>query len=219
MTTDMTTRFRTLILDVDSTVSGIEGIDWLARRRGAAMERRIAAMTDDAMRGHTPLERIYGARLEAIEPTRDDIGALAEAYAQSIAPGCADVVARLRSAGVRVVLISGGLHPAILLLARALGIVDDLHAVDIRFTDDGTYVGFDAASPLTTSDGKRTVVERLGAARPIVAVGDGSTDLAMKPAVDKFAAFVGFVRREAVVAGADTVVSSFAEVERIVLGD
>ena len=43
----------------------------------------------------------------------------------------------------------------------------------------------------------------LGMPRPIVAIGDGSTDLAMRPAVDAFVAFTGFARRTAVVQAAD----------------
>lgn len=213
------TRFRTLILDVDSTIAGIEGIDWLARRRGDTMLQRVASLTDDAMRGAIPLESIYGARLEAIQPTREDIVSLSEAYVAAIAPQCIDVVARARDNRARVVLISGGLRPALVPLAHALGVPEtELHAVDIYFAADGTYAGFDQHSPMTTTNGKPKVVEQLGAPRPILAVGDGNTDLAMRPVVDMFIAYVGFVRRETVVAGADAVAGSFAEVERILLG-
>lgn len=213
-------RFKTLILDVDSTIAGIEGIDWLARRRGETMLQRIASLTDDAMRGAIPLESVYGARLDAIQPTRADVDALSQAYIAAISPDCIDVVARIRGTGVRVVLISGGLHPAIVPLVRTLGVDEsELHAVDIYFDARGAYAGFEQTSPLTTTNGKPSIVERLGAARPIVAVGDGNTDLAMKPVVDLFVAFAGFIRRETVVAGADAVASSFHDVERIVFGD
>jgi phosphoserine phosphatase len=212
------TRYKTLILDADSTVAGIEGIDWLARRRGDALMRQVASLTDDAMRGAIPLESVYGARMEAIQPTRDDIAALSEAYIAAIAPGCIEVVARARQARTRVVLISGGLLPALVPVARTLG-VEELYAVDVYFAGDGTYAGFDERSPLTTTNGKLDIVEQLRAPRPIVAVGDGNTDLAMKPAVDCFVAYVGFIRRETVVAGGDSVASSFADVERIVFGE
>ena len=67
------------------------------------------------------------------------------------------------------------------------------------------------------SGGKLTVVRGLSLPRPILAVGDGNTDLAAKPAVDAFAAYVGYVRRETVVAGADFVIASFAEIAELVL--
>ena len=53
--------------------------------------------------------------------------------------------------------------------------------------------------------------------RRILAVGDGATDLAIRPAVDAFAAFTGFVRRAPVVASADVVIDSFAQLVELVL--
>ena len=45
-------RFGTVVLDVDSTISGIEGIDWLASRRGEIISRRVSSLTEEAMRLH-----------------------------------------------------------------------------------------------------------------------------------------------------------------------
>ena len=214
----MSPKFKTVVLDVDSTVAGIEGIDWLAERRGPDVASRIARLTDEAMRGLIPLEEVYGARLDAIRPTRADIDALSRAYVATIAPGCEDVVRRLLANGVRVVLVSGGLRQAIEPLAKLLGVAPvELNAVDIRFDGRGEYLDFDRASPLATSAGKPIVVTRLAAARPILAVGDGATDVAMRPAVDTFAAYTGFARRANVVAQADVVLDSFAELATLVL--
>jgi len=215
----MSPKFRTVILDVDSTVAGIEGIDWLAERRGPETATKIAQLTDEAMRGLIPLENVYGARLDAIRPTRADIDELSEAYIAMIAPGCGDAVHRMMQAGVRVVLVSGGLKQAIEPLALRLGIATfDLNAVDIHFDANGNYRDFDRTSPLTTSSGKPIVVECLAAHRPILAVGDGATDVAMRSAVDSFAAFIGFARRENVVAQADVVLDSFVRLATLVLG-
>lgn len=209
--------FATVVLDVDSTISGIEGIDWLAQRRGDIVARKVASLTDAAMRGEMPLEDVYGARLAAIRPRRDDVDALSRAYIAELAPGCVEAIAGLRRQGVNVVLVSGGLRHALVRLAFHLGIdLTDLHAVDIHFDAVGAFVGFDQNSPLTTSDGKRTVVASLGAARPILAVGDGATDLAMRGVVDRFAAFTGFVSRPNVVAKADLTIASFAQLSMLI---
>lgn len=211
-------RFASVVLDVDSTVSGIEGIDWLARRRGGEIATDIARLTADAMRGVIPLEEVYGRRLELIRPTRGEIDALSQAYISAIAPDCPATIGALRRAGVRLALVSGGIRQAILPLARQLGIdPSDLHAVDLEFDETGGYARFDASSPLTTTTGKGAVVMALALPRPILAVGDGHTDLAMRSAVDSFAAFTGFVSREAVVRGADRVISSFRELASAVL--
>src|SRR5581483_7943187 len=125
--------FRTVVLDVDSTVAGVEGIDWLAARRGELVARRVATLTDDAMRGTIPLESVYGARLAAIRPRREDIDALSRVYVEQIAPGCEEAINRLHHEGLHVVLMSGGLRPALFRLALRLGVdLADLHAVGIR---------------------------------------------------------------------------------------
>ena len=54
--------------------------------------------------------------------------------------------------------------------------------------------------------------------RPLLAVGDGSTDVAMRDVADAFAAFTYFARRDAVVARADLEIASFAQLARVVLG-
>jgi phosphoserine phosphatase len=95
--------------------------------------------------------------------------------------------------------------------------LDDVHAVRLRHDAGGAYTGFDERSPLTTDDGKRVVVAALALPRPTLAVGDGATDLAMRPAVDAFAAYVGFARRETVVAEADYVLDSFDALRALVL--
>jgi phosphoserine phosphatase len=63
-------RFASVVIDVDSTLSGIEGIDWLAALRGPEMAAKISALTDRAMRGEITLDAVYGERLKMIAPTR-----------------------------------------------------------------------------------------------------------------------------------------------------
>ena len=219
MSANGTPRFSTVILDVDSTLTGIEGIDWLAARRGAEVADRVAGLTDRAMRGEIALDDVYGERLALVRPSRDDVAALAEAYARAVAPGAAAALARMRAAGRRVVLVSGGLREAIVPFAATVGVAaSDVHAVPVRFDRAGDYAGFDAASPLATQRGKLTVAAGLGLPRPALAVGDGATDAAMRPAVDAFAAYTGFVRRDPVVGGADHDVSSFSQLTELVLG-
>ena len=211
-------RFNSVVLDVDSTLSGIEGIDWLAARRGPELARRVTEMTDRAMDGSIPLDAVYGERLALIRPTRAEIDALGAAYMAAVAPDAREVIGRLQRAGVQVVLVSGGLREAILPLARHLGVAEDrLHAVGMRFDEDGEYAGFDHGSPLATQGGKPVVVARLALPAPVLAVGDGSTDVAMRSAAAAFAAYTGFVRRDAVVDKADHVIDSFARLEALVL--
>ena len=104
--------------------------------------------------------------------------------------------------------MSGGLRPAVLVLARTLGIPDArVHAVDVRYDADGSYVDFDRDSPLCTQLGKLRLMRELGLdARRTAFVGDGSTDLVCAQASARFIAFAGVARRPAVVAAARVVV-------------
>ena len=210
--------YASVVLDVDSTLCGVEGIDWLANRRGADIGVRVADLTDRAMRGEVALDAVYGERLTLVDPTRDDIDALAGVYVAALAPGAAGVLGALREAGRRIVLVSGGVRQAIVPMATSLGIpADDVHAVSVRFAADGRYAGHDTSSPLATAAGKWSLVTSLALPRRILAVGDGATDLAMRPAVDAFAAFTGFVRRDAIVNEADLVIDSFDQLLDLVL--
>jgi phosphoserine phosphatase len=153
-----------------------------------------------------------------IRPSRQEIAALADAYCTTIAPGAAGAIADLRAAGVVVRVVSSGIRQAIEPVIASIGLeAGNLHAVDIQFDAEGTYLGYDTASDLTRATGKAALVESLKLPRPILAVGDGSTDLAMRPVTDWFAAFTGFVRRDAVVRSADVVLESFDELRRAVL--
>ncbi len=212
-------RFASVVLDVDSTLTSIEGIDWLAERRTPDVAAAIARLTERAMDGATPLERVYGERLALVRPTAAEVAALGEAYVRAMSPGAEGAVARLHGAGVLVLLVSGGVREAIAPLARRLGVPNaKLHAVSVRFDETGAYAGWDERSPLATADGKRTLVASLALPRPTLAVGDGATDLAMRPAVDAFAAFTGIVRREPVAQAADHVLDSFDALPALVLG-
>jgi phosphoserine phosphatase len=211
--------FASVVLDVDSTLCNVEGIDWLAARRDGGLGAKVAALTDRAMRGEMALDAVYGERLAMVHPSREDIEALAMIYQSTLAPGAVHTVRRLHEAGRRVVLVSGGIREAILPVASALGIGSgEVHAVSLRLSPQGTYAGYDTTSPLTTDEGKRVVVESLALPRRVLAVGDGATDLAMKPAVDLFAAFTGFVRRSAVVKSADLTLDSFDQLVELALG-
>ncbi|MDZ7630551.1 MAG: hypothetical protein U5K74_04115 [Gemmatimonadaceae bacterium] len=71
------TAFKSVVLDVDSTVSAIEGIDWLAARRSADVATTVAALTADAMDARISLDEVYERRLRIIQPTKVEIDSLA----------------------------------------------------------------------------------------------------------------------------------------------
>jgi len=209
-------RFSTVLFDADSTLSAIEGIDWLAELRGAEMARNIAALTDRAMNGLVPLDDVYAERVARIRPTRAEIEALSHAYIAQMVPGTAALVQALHIAGVTVHVISGGLREALLPLAAHLGISSDrVHAVTLRSSArDDVFDQLDGSQPLATQGGKPELVQRLLAAGvaplPVAMVGDGATDAAVAPHVDAFIAFTAITRRTAVLAAAHAEAASMA---------
>jgi phosphoserine phosphatase len=194
--------FSSVVFDCDSTLAAIEGIDELAGPFAA----EIRALTDAAMQGAIPLEDVYGRRLEIIRPTRAQVEAVGRAYVDALVPDAREVVAALLWLGKTVRILSGGLRPAVEAAARALGVpMDAVAAVGIDFTDDGSYAGYERASPVARSGGKAEIIRTWHLPSPALLVGDGATDAEARPAVDAFAAYMGVAWRPAVAAAADFV--------------
>jgi phosphoserine phosphatase len=211
-------RFNSVIFDVDSTLSAVEGIDWLAAQRGPEIEAWSAGLTERAMQGEIPIEAVYGERMRIVKPTLLEIEQLGKVYVERMATGAAETIAELRANNVEVIMVSGGLREAILPLAKELGVDQkNVHAVSVFFGQDGTYAGFDDSSLLTRQSGKRTIVGQMDLKGPILAVGDGMTDCEIKAVVQGFAAFVEFTRREAVIERADYVVENFDQLRDLIL--
>ncbi|MEA2706678.1 MAG: phosphoserine phosphatase [Gemmatimonadaceae bacterium] len=199
-------------------MSGVEGIDWLASQRGAEVEAWSGSLTARAMEGLIPIESVYGERMAIVKPTRSEIKELSAIYIDRVAPGARETLAELREHGVELVLVSGGLREAILPLAKKLGIRDErVHAVSVFFGSDGEYTGFDERSLMTRQNGKRAAVKEMALKGPVLAVGDGMTDCEIRPVVDGFAAFTGFMKRDPVVERADYVIENFDQLRALVL--
>jgi phosphoserine phosphatase len=202
-----------ICFDCDSTLSAIEGIDELARRRGPDVLARVAAMTNDAMNGLVPLESVFGRRLEIIRPRREDVAAVGRQYVETVEPTARDTLAGLRDRGWTVVIVSGGFTPAIRPLADFLG-VERIEAVDLYFSADGGYGGYDAAYPTTRSGGKPEVIARLRRElqpATTVMLGDGVSDLETKPVVDRFIGFGRYTVRPRVKSEASAFIHTLGE--------
>ena len=218
----MAPKYRSIVIDIDSTLSALEGIDWLGAQRGEEIRAQVTESTDRAMRGEIPIAAVFGSRLALVAPSREEIAKLAEQYISRVQPGARESLAKLTNAGVRIILVSAGLYEAVLPLAQHLGVPDaDVHAVHIYFTNDGAFAGFDEDSLVTRNGGKAVVVRTLTLEHPILGVGDGISDLEAKtwnpPGVDAFAAYTSVVERPEVVRGADYIVRNFEELVAIVL--
>ena len=199
--------FDVICFDCDSTLSKIEGIDELAKRVGLGDE--LVQLTDSAMNGDVALEAIYAKRLNLIKPSRADIEWLSKLYISELVDGVEVVFKQLAQHNKSVHIISGGLLPAILPLAKILHVPEsNIHAVDIYFDNNGQYLGYDTASPLTKNGGKAVIIESLES-HNVVMVGDGQTDLEAQKAGAKVIGFGGVIARDAVRNKADFFVEEY----------
>ena len=204
---------RLLLLDCDSTLSAVEGIDELGRLRGPDVFAQVERMTAEAMDGGIPLETVFARRLELIRPTRAEVEAIAAKYLATVEPDAAEALGRIRGAGWTTVIVSGGFTEAILPLARSLGIAR-VEAVGLRFAADGSYAGFDPEAPTARSKGKNLVARRLRAelgASEVVMVGDGASDLEVRGDADRVIGFGRYAVRPKVKAGADAFITRLAD--------
>jgi phosphoserine phosphatase len=202
-----------LCLDCDATLSGIEGVDELARLRGPAVLAQVAAMTAEAMDGKIRLEQVFARRLDLIRPRKSDLEAIGRLYLQEVEPSAREAIAKLKAAGWRPLILSAGYTQAIVPLAAYLGI-ERIEAVSLRFDQHGDYAGFDEGFPTTRAGGKPIRINDLRRElKPgrTVMVGDGVSDLETRPSVDLFVGFGRYVERAAVKSGAEAYIRAFSD--------
>ena len=209
-----------IFFDCDSTLSAIEGIDELARGRGAQVFAQVEAMTTSAMEGKIPVEVVFSRRLDIIQPRRADVEAVGRLYIEKVEPAARATIDALKASGWTPIILSGGFRQAILPLAAHLGI-ERVEAVDLFFDKQGNYAGFDGKFPATRSGGKPVriaeIKEELTPALTVM-VGDGVSDLEAKPVVDLFVGFGRYTARDRVRYGARVFIMGLDELPRVLTG-
>lgn len=209
----LVTETKLLLLDCDSTLSAIEGIDELARMRGANIFHEVESMTLAAMEGGVAMETVFARRLELIEPSLEEVQALGALYVTHIEPSAKAALQAVRKAGWLPIIVSGGFTQAILPLAAHLEI-PRVEAVQLQFDATGLFTGFAKESPTARTRGKNIVAKQLKkefSARTTVMVGDGASDLEVQDDVDFVVGFGGYAVREKVKQGADAFILSLSE--------
>jgi hypothetical protein len=209
-------RPETVVLQVDATVSGIDGLTWLTARRDAECRARLAALQRDAvLRGWSGAE-LAQAHLTLLRPRRAEINELGAAYVGSLVPGAAETVAALRRGGVTVILASDVAAEALFGVAAAFAMgPEELLAPHLRFDAIGAYVG--SAIPAGGLHHEVAAAPALAnGARPRWFVGTRQSALFSLRGTDAFIAFTGVVAREGRSEALATV-SSFSELGSLAL--
>ena len=97
-----------LILDCDSTLTSIEGVDELARLKGEAVFQASEALTNQAMDGEVAVEDVFGKRLQLIQPSLEHCLRVGESYIEEVEPTALELVRAAREAGWDLIILSGG---------------------------------------------------------------------------------------------------------------
>lgn len=210
----------TVIFDFDSTLVDCETLDLMLVENVSTSDARaqIRRLTDEGMEGRSSFSASLAGRLRIAAPSYAQVAAFGRRAVERTTPGMADLINRMRRSGVRVRIVSGGLFEVIEPVARALGIsADHVHAVRLLWTADGAFAGVDPHDPFSVSksQGIREIARQWS--RPIVAVGDGMTDLQLQRdgIADAFVAYTEHVRREAIARAGVPEARSAAELESL----
>ena len=207
----------TIVFDFDSTLITKESLEIIladSLRNKPDIMARIEALTAKGMAGGCSFAESLGARLALAAPRRQDVAAFGDHGHHYLTAGMADLVADLLKRDASVHIVSGGLVEAIRPVALKLGIAaNQVHAVQLRWSETGTFLGVDPEDPFSQSKVLGFAPLAVDLPKPIVIVGDGMTDYQLYEAdlADHFVAFCQNVHREAVVARAQHVATSTAE--------
>jgi D-3-phosphoglycerate dehydrogenase len=210
----------TLILDFDSTIVSVEGLDELARIALAddpERERKvqtIEGITRDGMDGRIGIDESLTRRLAILRIHRKHVEAVVKLLRRHLSPSFRRHRQALRRNAERVHVVSSGFREYVAPICEELGVpAENIHTNSFLWGGDGVAKGFDRTSPLARPGGKAVVVAGLRLAGRVVAVGDGATDLEIRDrgAAHEFVAYCENVEREGVTARADRTVRSLDE--------
>ena len=173
------TDMRLLAIDMDSTLITIECIDEVADLAGVKAE--VSAITAAAMAGELDYTQSLKRRIELLRGL--DQSALERVYEERLrfSPGAEKMLAAMRAAGVKTLLVSGGFSYFTERLHARLGLdystSNQLEMAENRLSGRTTGAIIDAEGKAAKV---RALRDELGLrAESIIAIGDGANDMAM----------------------------------------
>lgn len=169
--------FKLLVMDMDSTLITMETIDELADMIGIKAE--VAKITESAMRGEIEYDESLRRRLALLQGL--DESALQRVYDERLrfSPGAEAMLEKIRAAGIRTLLVSGGFTYMTDRLKTRINL-DYTHSNVLEIIN-GKLTG-KVIGDIVNADMKRATLLRvaaeLGIKRgQIAGVGDGANDL------------------------------------------
>ena len=174
--------FGLLVMDMDSTLITIECIDEIADMQG--LKPQVSAITEAAMRGEIDFAESLRRRVSLLAGL--DQSALQRVYDErlQLSPGAETLLAEVRAAGIKILLVSGGFTFFTERLKTRLGL--DYTAANTLEIADGKLTGRvlgDIVDAQGKADWLNQVRSELGLKpEQVIAMGDGANDLKMMAA-------------------------------------
>ncbi|MGB7541069.1 MAG: phosphoserine phosphatase SerB [Burkholderiales bacterium] len=169
--------FRFLVMDMDSTLITIETVDEMADLVGRKAE--VAAVTAQAMRGEIEYDESLRRRVAVLKGLEES--ALERLYTERVelSPGAEQMIAGVKRAGMKILLVSGGFTHVTERLKTRLGL-DYVRSNTLKVRN-GKLTG-ELEGRIVNADGKREGLlearDELGVTTgQIIAIGDGANDL------------------------------------------
>lgn len=173
------TDFGLAVMDMDSTLISIECIDEIADMMNVKPE--VAAITAAAMRGEIDFQQSLRQRMSLLKGLPES--ALERVYKERLrlSPGAEALLAGLKSAGIRLLLVSGGFSFFTDRLKARLGL--DFAFSNFLEIEDGKLSG-EILGDIIDAAGKAAwlvkIRDQLGLSREqVIGIGDGANDLEM----------------------------------------
>jgi hypothetical protein len=197
-----------VVLQVDAAVSRCHGLAWLIAQRESSVLGRLSELQARGIDEGWSADEFTRARLAALRPRRAEINLLGRVYVEELAPGVVEAVRRIRRAGIALQLSGEVAIEALFGVAAALDVAPDaLRGPALRFDALGAYRGC-AAAQYAATRGREADASALY-------VGTTGSDLALHVGDGPFLSFTGYVMRDGVAAGPESV-SSFGELAALV---
>ncbi len=173
------TNFKLLVMDMDSTLITIECIDEIADMQG--LKPQVAEITEAAMRGEIEFRESLMRRVALLKGL--DASALQRVYDErlQLSPGAEKMLAAIKAAGMKTLLVSGGFTFFTDRMQRRLDL-DYTHSNQLEIVDEkltGQVIG-----DIIDAEEKKRTVERVCKELDImpsqaIVMGDGANDLKM----------------------------------------
>lgn len=182
------TTYQLVAFDMDSTLIQAECIDEIAKEAGVGDE--VSAVTEAAMRGELDFTRSLTKRVALLKGLDESV--LESVYNRiELMPGAEQLLAKLKQAGIKTAILSGGFDYFALRFAKRLGIdayrCNDLEVIDGKLTGKtlGPIVDAQAKADHLIALANQWGIDTEHAA----SVGDGANDLKVMAAAKLGIAF------------------------------